>query len=96
MVFNLQIQTIKIGHVSIITPFKLEANYIEEWLEYHIKLGFDHFYLIDNNDGDTDDINMIKKLKNSSISSYLSFENKRNIKRYNDYFVSVLNKVWKN
>lgn len=93
--FQIHFSINKIGRVSIVTPFKLEDPYIEEWLEYHLKLGFDHFYLLDNNDGDIDDINMIKRLKNSPISRYITFENKRNLKRFNDYFVDS-NRYWRN
>ena len=83
-------------HVSILTPFKLEGLYIEEWIDYHLKLGFDHFYLLDNNDGEIDDMDMINKLKNSSISSYLTFINKRNKKSFNDKFVRHQNEIWNN
>lgn len=30
---------------------KHEALYIDEWIEYHQKIGFDHIYLYDNEDG---------------------------------------------
>lgn len=83
-------------HVSILTPFKLEGQYLEEWIYYHLKLGFDHFYLIDNNDGDTDDMNVIQKLKNSSISSHLTFFNKRNTNRFNFRFFKLSNEIWDN
>jgi hypothetical protein len=31
---------------------KDEASYLEEWLAYHINLGFEHFYLFDNGSSD--------------------------------------------
>lgn len=36
--------------VVLCTIIKGEHDYLEEWLEYNIKLGFDHIYLFDNDD----------------------------------------------
>ena len=38
--------------VAIIACLKTEELYIREWLDYHISIGVDHFYLCDNNDSD--------------------------------------------
>lgn len=38
--------------IAIIACLKMEELYIKEWLDYHIKIGVDHFYLCDNNDSD--------------------------------------------
>ena len=38
--------------VAIIACLKTEERYIKEWLDWHIKIGIDHFYLCDNNDSD--------------------------------------------
>ena len=38
--------------VAIIACLKEEELYIREWLDWHIKIGVDHFYLCDNNDKD--------------------------------------------
>lgn len=42
-------------HINMIRPVivaiaKLEGDYIEEWVKYHIGLGFAHIYLYDNED----------------------------------------------
>ena len=37
---------------SICSIFKNEAPYIREWIEYHLLLGFEHFYLYQNNSTD--------------------------------------------
>ena len=37
---------------AIIACLKQEELYIREWLDWHIKIGVDHFYLCDNNDKD--------------------------------------------
>lgn len=38
--------------LSLILIFKNEAPYLIEWLEYHLMLGVDHFYLYQNNSTD--------------------------------------------
>ena len=39
-------------HLVIAAIFKNENAYLEEWLEYHLLVGFDHFYLYDNEGSD--------------------------------------------
>lgn len=41
-----------IYEVSICLIFKDEAAYLREWLEYHILIGVEHFYLYNNNSSD--------------------------------------------
>ena len=36
--------------VALCAIAKLENNYLKEWVEYHLKLGFDQIFLYDNND----------------------------------------------
>ena len=38
--------------LSLILIFKDEAPYLREWLEYHLMLGVQHFYLYQNNSTD--------------------------------------------
>ncbi len=38
--------------VSLCLIFKNEAKYLKEWLDYHILIGVDHFYLYNNNSDD--------------------------------------------
>ena len=38
--------------LSICSLFKNEADYLEEWLEYHLILGVEHFYLYNNESSD--------------------------------------------
>lgn len=41
------------GHsVGIVAIARLENDYINEWVGYHRKLGFDHIYLYDNSFGE--------------------------------------------
>ena len=37
---------------SLVLIFKDEAPYLEEWIEFHLMLGVDHFYLYQNNSTD--------------------------------------------
>lgn len=39
-------------NLAVVTVFKDEARYLEEWLNYHLAAGVEHFYLYD--DGSTD------------------------------------------
>lgn len=39
-------------HISICGCFKNEARFFKEWIEYHLMLGVDHFYLYNNNSED--------------------------------------------
>lgn len=38
--------------ISIVAIFKNEAEYIQEWIEYHRLIGIEHFYLVNNNSTD--------------------------------------------
>lgn len=39
-------------NVSICAIFKDEGQYLKEWIEYHILIGVEHFYLYNNNSSD--------------------------------------------
>lgn len=39
-------------HISLCIMFKDEAPYLREWIEYHLMIGVDHFYMYDNNSSD--------------------------------------------
>ena len=38
--------------LSICSCFKNEAPFLKEWIEYHLFIGYDHFYLYNNNSSD--------------------------------------------
>lgn len=38
--------------VSICSVFKDESKFLKEWIEYHLLVGIDHFFLYDNNSSD--------------------------------------------
>ena len=65
--------------VIICAIAKNENDYINEWVNHYVKLGFDHIYLFDNNEIDTERVeNFIDKdlLKQVSIIDY------RGVKRH--------------
>ena len=39
-------------YLSLCMNFKDEAPYLKEWLDFHILVGVDHFYLFNNNSSD--------------------------------------------
>ena len=43
-------------NVAICAIAKLENNYLYEWAEYHLGIGFSHVFLFDNNDVDGEKI----------------------------------------
>ncbi len=42
----------KTHYISICAIFKNEGKYLKEWIEYHLLVGVDHFYLYNNNSTD--------------------------------------------
>lgn len=41
------------NYLSLCMNFKNEEPYLKEWLDFHILVGVDHFYLYDNNSNDS-------------------------------------------
>ncbi len=51
---------------------KDEASYIEEWLEYYLLIGVEHFYIYDN--GSNDDLKQrLKYYEEKSLVTYINF-----------------------
>lgn len=68
---------------------KCEEDYIKDWVEWHLNLGFDHIYVYDNSDTEE------KALKNYYINEKLTYipvygvhENMFQIKCYNEFYNS--------
>jgi hypothetical protein len=40
-------------YISVCSIFKDEAKFLKEWIEYHLLVGVDHFYLYNNNSVDS-------------------------------------------
>lgn len=73
------------NYFSICSNFKNEAKYLKEWLEYHINIGVDHFYLYDHDSTD----NYKEILKPFFDKGYITLKkvNTNNVKKevYEDF-----------
>ncbi len=49
---SLDLQSRKLYNIAAVIMVKNEAPYIKEWVDYHILLGIDHFYIHDNESTD--------------------------------------------
>lgn len=58
--------------VSLCLIFKNEAPFLKEWLDYHLTIGVDHFYLYNNN-SDDDYISVLKPYIEQGIVSLIEW-----------------------
>lgn len=59
-------------HLAITTLFKYEIDYLKEWLEHHLKMGVEHFYLYDNNKrDDTRALSVLKEYMDKGLVTYI-------------------------
>lgn len=59
--------------LSIVVTVKNESLYIGEWLDYHLMIGVDHFYIYDN--GSTDDLlEIIRPYIKEGLVTYTQWE----------------------
>lgn len=72
--------------VSLCLIFKDEAHYLKEWLEYHILIGVDHFYLYNNNS--TDNFHEVLKpyIEQGTVSLIDFPEKYAQVKAYRDCY----------
>jgi hypothetical protein len=63
--------------LAIMTIFKNEEEYMEEWLEHHIKQGIEHFYLYCN-DNDITKYKFLYKKKNEKYITLIPWTDKKN------------------
>lgn len=54
--------------ISICAIFQNEAPYLAEWIEYHMLLGVDHFYLYNNNSDDSYKESLKYYIKNKKVT----------------------------
>jgi glycosyltransferase involved in cell wall biosynthesis len=59
-----------IYYLSVVTIFQNETRFLKEWLEYHIMIGVEHFYLLDNNSTDNP-LEILKPYIEKNMVSYL-------------------------
>ena len=53
--------------VAISSIAKMENNYVNEWIAYHLSIGFDHIFLFDNNDLNGERLSEVVKNPNVTI-----------------------------
>ena len=56
-------------NISIVAIVKNESKYIREWIEYHLIIGVEHFYIYDN-ESDDDLYNILLPYINKGVVSY--------------------------
>lgn len=71
-------------HVSIAAIFKNEAQYLKEWIEYHLIIGVEHFFLY-NNSSEDDYKDVLEKYINDGIVTLIDWPYKQaQIQAYED------------
>lgn len=59
-------------YLSVCSCFKNEGKYLKEWIEYHLIIGVDHFYLYNNNSEDNY-IEVLQPYINNGIVTLLNY-----------------------
>ena len=55
------------GYIYICACFAREGQYLQEWIDYHLGLGFDQVVLYDTNTG-TQDLEYVEKVKSNRVT----------------------------
>lgn len=72
--------------ISLCLIFKNEAPFLKEWIDYHLTIGIDHFYLYNNNSED-DFLPAIKQYIDEGIVSLIEWpEQNSQFKAYKDCY----------
>lgn len=58
-------------YLSACCIFKNESKYLKEWVEYHLLIGCDHFYMISNDDNPNESLNILKPYIDRKIVEFL-------------------------
>lgn len=69
---------------AICAIIKNEADYIEEWIEYHKKIGFEKFYIYDNESTDNVYIKLEKYIKEGIVDYIYCIGKGKQLFAYND------------
>lgn len=59
--------------VAICAIFKNEAQYLDEWINYHLIVGIDHFYMYNNNSED-DYLSVLQKYIDQGVVTLIQWE----------------------
>ena len=74
------------NYLSICMNFKDEAPYLKEWLEYHLSIGVDHFYLY-NNESSDNYLEILKPYQDKGIITLNNVSGKTAKKKSFEHFV---------
>lgn len=72
--------------VSLCLIFKNEASYLREWIEYHLLIGVNHFYLYDNG-SDDESLEVLKPYIDRQVVTLVSWPQQHaQVNAYNDCY----------
>lgn len=76
--------------VALCAIVRSEENYLQEWIEYHLALGFEHLFIYDNNDPENDAVRLLCQGKSwerrISIINYRGYQGVQ-LLAYNDCYM---------
>lgn len=75
-------------NVSICAIFKNEASFLKEWIEYHLMLGVEHFYMYNNNSEDNFKDVLRPYIDNGVVEIKDWTENHAQMMAYKDFYES--------
>lgn len=73
-------------NVSICAIFKNEAPFLKEWIEYHLMLGVEHFYLYNNNSEDNFEDVLKPYIDSGIVELKLWEQNHAQMSAYKDFY----------
>lgn len=78
---------------SLCLIFKDEGRYLKEWLDYHMLIGIDHFYLYNNNSTDNF-MEVLRPYIDKDVVTLIDFpEQYAQVKAYNDCYKKTKNET---
>lgn len=72
--------------IAICLLTKNENQYLQEWIQYHINIGVEHFYIYDNNDHSADIFNILDDFEASyfTVIPWKAYCSHMQVEAYND------------
>lgn len=77
--------------IAIVAIAKNENLYVNEWINWHLNLGFDKIIICDNNDEDSERLSQVIDNKNVIIKEYIGVKKVQSI-AYTDMFLEYRNR----
>lgn len=79
--------------IAITTMIKNEHLYLNEWIQYHLSLGIDAIYIVEDSDSLSHDVSQFSNVYICNISQLVNYEDfqRRNVQRYvANYYANLL------